>query len=45
MAACSFGSAIVCLFMLKEPEGAFSEEYHMSSVDLQIEKEMAGSRK
>lgn len=39
MAACSFVSMIVCIFLLREPHGAFAEEYHMSSVDLEMEQE------
>ncbi len=32
-------SFLFCLLFLREPEGAFGEEYHMSSVDREIEKE------
>lgn len=43
MSACSFASVVACLFLLKEPHGSFGEEYHLSSVDLELEREMAGS--
>lgn len=33
ISAGAFASFIICLLLLKEPGGAFSEEYHMSSVD------------
>jgi len=41
MAACSFISSIVCIFWLKEPDGGFADEYHMSSVDREIEARRA----
>lgn len=31
-----------CLIMLKEPKGGFAEEYHVSSVDRELEKEGRG---
>jgi len=37
-------SFVFCLIFLKEPEGAFGEEYHMSSVDREIEREAAANR-
>ena len=39
ISAGAFFSFLFCLLFLKEPEGAFGEEYHMSSVDREIEKE------
>ena len=39
IAAGAFVSWILCIMWLKEPESGFSEEYHVSSVDLQIEEE------
>lgn len=39
MAACAFASVVVCFFWLKEPHGGFAEEYQMSSVDLELERE------
>lgn len=36
MAGCSALSALICMFLLKEPEGAFSEEYKLSSVDNEL---------
>lgn len=39
MAACAFVSVVVCIVWLKEPHGGFAEEYHMSSVDLEMERE------
>jgi len=36
-------SFIFCFLFLKEPEGAFGEEYHMSSVDREIEREAGHS--
>ncbi len=35
-------SFLFCLIFLKEPTGAFGEEYHMSSVDREIEREAHG---
>ena len=35
----AFFSFLFCLIFLREPQGAFGEEYHMSSVDREIEKE------
>ncbi|GMR04175.1 MAG: MFS transporter [Thermodesulfobacteriota bacterium] len=35
----AFLSFLFCLIFLKEPEGAFAEEYHLSSVDREIERE------
>jgi len=32
-------SFFFCLIFLKEPEGAFGEEYHLSSVDRELMKE------
>lgn len=32
----AFVSFLTCLFLLKEPEGSFAEEYHMSSVDREM---------
>ncbi len=37
IAAGAFVSFVLCLFWLKEPEGAFSEEYYVSSVDRELE--------
>ncbi|CAG1065249.1 MFS transporter, NNP family, nitrate/nitrite transporter [uncultured bacterium] len=39
IAAGAFLSFIFCLIMLKEPKGGFAEEYHVSSVDREIERE------
>ena len=36
MAGCSALSAIVCVLFLKEPKGAFSDEYELSSVDNEL---------
>ncbi|MFP4138626.1 MAG: MFS transporter [Halomonas sp.] len=36
LAAGAFFSWLVCFIWLKEPEGAFADEYHISSVDLMI---------
>ncbi len=36
IAAGAFISFITCLLLLKEPEGSFAEEYHMSSVDREM---------
>lgn len=33
---------IFCLIMLKEPKGGFAEEYHVSSVDRELEREGHG---
>lgn len=35
----AFFSFLFCLIFLKEPHGAFGEEYHMSSVDRELMKE------
>lgn len=37
-------SWIICLFWLKEPQSAFGDDYHMSSVDLKIAEEDALAR-
>ncbi|MCL7941752.1 MFS transporter [Halomonas sp. ATCH28] len=37
----AFLSWLICLIWLKEPEGAFDEEYHASSVDRMIEEQAA----
>jgi MFS transporter, NNP family, nitrate/nitrite transporter len=37
ISAGAFLSFVICLIWLKEPEGAFAEEYHVSSVDREIE--------
>lgn len=37
IAAGGLVSFLTCLFFLKEPAGSFSEEYHMSSVDLEMQ--------
>ncbi|OGP13072.1 MAG: MFS transporter [Deltaproteobacteria bacterium GWA2_54_12] len=42
IAAGGFLSFLFCLFMLKEPKGGFSEEYHVSSVDRELEREGNG---
>ncbi|WP_421621488.1 MFS transporter [Alkalilimnicola ehrlichii] len=39
IAAGAFLSWLICLLLLKEPEGAFAEDYHVSSVDRIIEEE------
>jgi NNP family nitrate/nitrite transporter-like MFS transporter len=39
ISAGAFISWVLCILWLKEPESAFSDEYHVSSVDLQIEEE------
>lgn len=39
IAAGAFISWVVCYFWLEEPEGAFGDEYYVSSVDRQIELE------
>ena len=39
ISAGAFFSFLFCLLFLREPQGAFGEEYHMSSVDREIEKE------
>ncbi|MCC6544960.1 MAG: MFS transporter [Nitrospirae bacterium] len=36
IAAGAFVSFLTCIFLLKEPEGSFAEEYHMSSVDREM---------
>ena len=41
IAAGAFLSWLICLFWLKEPEGGFDEEYHVSSVDRMIEEQEA----
>lgn len=38
MAGCSAASALICLLWLKEPEGSFSEEYKLSSVDKALQE-------
>lgn len=35
----AFLSWVICLIWLKEPETGFADEYHVSSVDLEIEEE------
>jgi len=41
--AAAFATFLFCLFFLKEPAGAFSQEYHLSSVDRKMmEMEVAG---
>ncbi|SDU03277.1 MFS transporter [Halopseudomonas salegens] len=37
----AFVSFIICFFLLKEPEGAFSEEYYVSSVDRELADQRA----
>jgi len=39
ISAGGFASFIFCLLFLVEPEGGFSEEYHLSSVDRELEKD------
>lgn len=39
MAGCSAASAVICMFMLKEPEGSFLDEYKLSSVDKALQEE------
>lgn len=39
IAAGAFLSWLICLIWLKEPETGFADEYHVSSVDLEIEEE------
>ncbi|PMR68080.1 MFS transporter [Halomonas heilongjiangensis] len=41
IASGAFLSWLICLVWLKEPEGAFDEEYHISSVDRMIEEQEA----
>jgi len=41
IAAGAFLSWLICFIWLKEPEGAFDEEYHVSSVDRMIEEQEA----
>ncbi|MDI5985148.1 MFS transporter [Halomonas sp. M4R5S39] len=41
IASGAFISWLICLVWLKEPEGAFDEEYHISSVDRMIEEQEA----
>jgi MFS transporter, NNP family, nitrate/nitrite transporter len=41
IAAGAFISFALCFFWLKEPEGAFSEEYYVSSVDRELAAEAA----
>lgn len=41
IAAGAFASFVICFFLLKEPEGAFSEEYYVSSVDRELAAERA----
>ncbi|MFQ5441791.1 MAG: MFS transporter [Thermodesulfobacteriota bacterium] len=39
ISGCAFLSFLFCMAFLKEPKGAFAEEYHLSSVDRELEKE------
>jgi len=39
MAGCSAVSAVICMFLLKEPEGGHGEEYKISSVDKELMEE------
>ncbi|WP_404295290.1 MFS transporter [Halomonas sp.] len=39
LAAGAFFSWVVCFIWLKEPEGGFADEYHISSVDKMIEEQ------
>lgn len=39
ISAGAFISWVLCILWLKEPESGFSDEYHVSSVDLEIEEE------
>jgi len=39
ISAGAFISFLFCVLLLKEPEGGFAEEYHVSSVDRELEKE------
>ena len=43
MSAGAFVSVIMCVFILKEPRGAFAEAYHVSSVDLEMDRERKAS--
>lgn len=38
----AFISFLFCLLMLKEPKGGYAEEYHLSSVDKELEREGFG---
>ena len=38
----AFLAFVFCLIMLKEPKGGFAEEYHVSSVDRELEREGNG---
>nr|WP_290984523.1 hypothetical protein [Halomonas sp.] len=41
----AFISWLICLVLLKEPEGAFDDEYYVSSVDRNIEAQaLQGSK-
>lgn len=42
ISAGAFFSFVFCLIYLREPHGGFAEEYHVSSVDREIEREAAG---
>jgi NNP family nitrate/nitrite transporter-like MFS transporter len=42
IAALTFFGSIFCLGFLEEPRGSFDEEYQMSSVDREIEREAHG---
>ena len=39
----AFFSFMFCLIFLKEPQGSFSEEYHLSSVDKALAEKEKGS--
>ena len=39
----AFVSFLTCLILLKEPEGSFAEEYHMSSVDREMLEKHEGA--
>lgn len=39
LSAGAFASVLFCLFLLREPEGSFAEEYALSSVDRELERE------
>lgn len=45
IAAGALASWVLCLFWLKEPQGGFSDEYHMSSVDKKIAEEEAAAQR
>lgn len=42
ISAGAFFSFVFCLIYLREPHGGFAEEYHVSSVDRELEREAAG---